>query len=700
MVGAIFALAFVAVMVKSYQIQVIEREDLMSKAGRELRTYLSLGAVRGEIFDANGERLAASLVGASLYADAKLMGTREIKDSSGAVVDVVDLKAEVANKLQEILGLDLDEVQSKLAKGGRYIKLRERLEADQAKAVSELKLPGLILARTYRRAYPNGNLAAHFLGFVGRDGHGLEGVELAFDEHLKAGPDRVVVKRDASGRKMIDKVDADLDQSRGRSVVLTIDRRIQYVTEKALANAVVKHRARSGMALVMNPKTGAVVASAVWPSFDPNDYNSFPKSFLRNRILTDPFEPGSTFKVFVVAAALEEGLINPGTVVFCENGAFRVANHTVKDTHEYGDLTVSEIIKYSSNIGSLKVGGILGNDLLYNYLTRFSFGEQTGLAHLPGESAGLLRNPKRWRQLEAANIAFGQGLTVTTLQMVMAMSSLANQGVLMKPYIVDRVLDEDGRVVEQYEPQILRQVVSPLTARQVAAMLRMAVLKGGTATRAEVSGYPVAGKTGTAQKVAKGSKTYTSGSYVSSFLGFAPYHDPKLCVMVVLDEPRNGYYGGTVAAPAFKEIMENALPLLDIPPTDDRGDPVWPAVQNGSTGAPGVVDGGQPTNFIRVKFKKNDRGAKGAITFASMSPEKAIAGGGPEPVFLDPALPVMSEPGVMPDLVGLSMRQVMEIMSEYDLDLEYAGSGHVVHQEPGPGMAVAAGQTGLIIFER
>jgi len=698
----VFILAFAAVMFKSYHLQVVDREELMKKAQRELETYLAMGAVRGEIFDVNGEKLAASLPGSSLHADPKLMDPREIKDENGQVIDIFDVKAEVARKLHETIGLDEEFVTEQLAKKGRYNELARFLDVDQANAVAALKLPGLILGKTYRRSYPNRDLAANFLGYVGKDG-GLEGLELVFDEQLKAGPDKVKVKRDGSSRKMIDKVEGELEQSKGSSVVLTIDRRIQYITEKALANAAVKHKAENGMALVMRPKTGAIVAMATWPSYDPNefgDYKKYPVKHRRNSVLTDQFEPGSTFKVFVVAAALEEGLINPSSMINCENGAMRVANHTVKDTHSYGDLTVSEVIKYSSNIGSLKVGGILGNNLLHNYLTRFSFGEQTGLGHLPGEAPGKLKAPDKWRQVEAANIAFGQGLTVTTLQMVMAMGSIANQGILMKPYIVDRIVDEDGRVVEQYEPHILRQVVSPLTARQVSAMLRMAVQKGGTATRAEVAGYPVAGKTGTAQKVGEGSKSYTAGKYVSSFIGFAPYHDPQLTVMVVLNEPKNGYYGGTVAAPAFREIMENSLPLLDIPPTDDRGDPIWPTVQTAAVGAPGLVDGGQPTNFIRVKFPKNDRGAKGPITFASLSPEKAMAANGPEPAFIEPPLSVLSEPGVMPNLAGLSMRQVMEVMSEYGLDLEYAGSGHVVRQEPRPGAAVDSGQTASVIFER
>ena len=683
---AIFVVVFAAVMYKAFDLQVTRRDQLVAKAQQETIRYLKLGAVRGEIFDATGERLAASLPSPTLAADPSIINNHD----------------EVATLLSEILDIPQDVLLNKLSEKTKYIELKHRLTDQEIQAVEALNIRGMIFRKEYLRTYPNGTMASHFLGFVGRDGQGLEGMERSLDNYLKAGPEKLRVKRDNLGRIMVDDFDVDIDQSKGASVVLTIDRRIQYIAEKALAASVEKYHAKSGMALVMRPKTGAIVASAVWPTFDPNNFNTYPDEVKRNRILTDPFEPGSTFKVFVVAAALEEGLVNPEYVINCENGSYRVANHTVRDTHNYDDLTVSQIIKYSSNIGSLKIGAILGNNLLHNYLTRFSFGERTGLEHLSGEAAGSLRSPKGWREVEAANIAFGQGLSVTALQMVMAMSALANDGVMMKPYMVDRVLDAEGRTIEQYEPQILRQVVSPLTARQVAAMLRMAVQKGGTATRAEVTGYPVAGKTGTAQKVSRGSKTYSAGKYVASFLGFAPYHDPQLCLMVVLDEPQNGYYGGTVATPAFKEIMEQALPLLDIPPTEDKGDPVWPLLTRDGGGAPGVVAANQPINYLWVRLKKGDRGAKGPITVNSDTHGVILRNMDPSSgqAFADVVTGPAAYPGIMPDLAGLSMRQVMEIMSDYQMDIEYMGSGLVVGQNPSPGAAVDEGQPGAIIFER
>ena len=675
-----FLLVFGMVLYKAVNLQVVDREFLVNKAKLELERYLSLGAVRGEIFDINGEKLAASLSVASLYANPS-----KIED-----------KIETARRLGEILSLDQDKLLNRLNAGNKqFVWLKRQLNQAETEAVQALSINGLGLSKEYRRAYPNGQLAANFLGFVGVDNQGLEGLELALDDYLKAGSHKVKSRRDGRGREMLDS--GEIQEARGASVVLTVDRRIQYITEKALAKAVESYQAKSGLALVMSPKTGAVVAAAIWPTFDPNEYKKTSDASRRNRILTDPFEPGSTLKVFVVAAALEENLINPNSIINCENGAFKVGNKTVRDVSAYGDLSISEIIKYSSNIGSLKIGGLLGSELLFNYLTRFSFGERTGLAHWPSETPGLLRSPRNWYAIDAANIAFGQGLTVTALQMVMAMSALANDGVMMKPYLVDRVLDAEGRIIEQTRPQILRQVVSPLTARQVAAMLRMAVMKGGTATKAEVEGYPVAGKTGTAQKVARGSKTYTVGKYVSSFLGFAPYHDPQLCVMVVLDEPDNGYYGGTVATPAFKEILEQALPLLDIPPTEERGDPVWPLVERNSGGAPGVVAVNQPTNFIRVKLKKGDRGGRGPVEFGLMGMEVDKYSGEKELPLL-----VSAEVGerLMPDLTGLSMRQALEIMSRCGLEVEFQGSGRVVAQVPKPGTAVTAGSPGTVYFER
>ena len=675
-------LVFGLVLWKAVGLQVIDRDFLVGKARLELERYLSLGAVRGEIFDVKGEKLAASLAVASLYAN-----PLKIRD-----------KDETARLLGEALGLDEANILKRLETNTKqFVWLKRQLTQSETDAVRALSIDGLGLSKEYRRAYPNGRLAANFLGFVGVDNQGLEGLELALDNYLQAGSNKIKSRRDGRGREMMDK--GEIKEARGASVVLTVDRRIQYITEKALANVVEEYQAKSGLALVMQPKTGAVVAAAVWPTFDPNEYKEATEASRRNRILTDPFEPGSTLKIFVAAAALEENLINPNSIINCENGAIKVGSNTVRDVRAYGDLSVSEIIKYSSNIGSLKIGGLLGNDLLYNYLTRFSFGERTGLAHWPSETPGLLRPPRNWYAIDAANIAFGQGLTVTALQMVMAMSSLANDGVMMKPYLVDRVLDAEGGIIEKTRPEILRQVVSPMTARQVAAMLRMAVLKGGTATRAEVDGYPVAGKTGTAQKVARGSRTYTAGKYVSSFLGFAPYHDPQLCVMVVLDEPANGYYGGTVAAPAFKEIMENALPLLDVPPTETRGDPVWPLVERNSGGAPGVVATNQPTNFIRVKLKKGDRGTRGPIESGAEQAElKSI---GSEGEWEAPLLAVAENGGrFMPDLTGLSMRQALEILSGSGLEVEFLGSGRAVAQMPRPGAVVNAGSSGTVYFER
>jgi cell division protein FtsI (penicillin-binding protein 3) len=347
LVAILFFLIFGMVLYKAIGLQVVNRDFLVTKARAEVERYLSLGAVRGEIFDVGGEKLAASLSVSSLYADPS-----EVQD-----------KAETARLLGEILGQDQARIFNRLnTNNKKFVWLKRQLSHDEAEAVRDLSIDGLGFSKEYQRAYPNGSLAANFLGFVGVDNQGLEGLERALDEYLRAGSNKVKSRRDGRGRSMLDS--GEIQDARGASVVLTLDRRIQYITEKALARAVETYKAKSGLALVMRPKTGAVVAAAVWPTFDPNEYKKASEASRRNRILTDPFEPGSTFKVFVVAAALEENLANPGTVIDCENGAFRVGNNIVRDVRGYGDLSVSEIIKYSSNIGSLKIGALLGNDLL------------------------------------------------------------------------------------------------------------------------------------------------------------------------------------------------------------------------------------------------------------------------------------------------------------------------------------------------
>jgi cell division protein FtsI (penicillin-binding protein 3) len=687
-VGIIFGVLSLVVIGRAFQFQVIQCEEYRSRSKTFWEKTIVLKSTRGDIYDCHLEKLATSVP-----SDTLAVHGASLKNAG-----------DVFLTLSTRLDLDYEKLASIMEKARRYVVVKRDLSESESMAVSDLKLDGVIIEKGYKRTYPNGSLAAHLLGFVGLEGNGLEGLELALNSNLLRPPVKVKLNRDKRGRYIMRSAEEALEASRGASVVLTIDRRIQFIAEKALAKAVVENNAKSGMAIAVRPRTGEIIASAIYPTFDPNNFGDADIADRRNRILTDPFEPGSTFKVFTVAAALEEGLVTPDSVFFCENGSYKVDGDTaIRDTSPYGDLSVSSIVQKSSNIGAAKIGERLGSRRLHNYLTRFSFGEKSGLTYPSGESAGRLRPVKDWHVVDASNISFGQGLSVTALQLVMAAAALGNDGVLMRPMLVSRVVDSDGAIIEERTPEIIRQVVSPLTARQVLAMMRMAVMKGGTGTRGDIPEYPIAAKTGTSQKFNVAQGVYSHDRYIASYVGLAPYENPELCLYVVLDEPWPRYYGGVVAAPVFKEIMEEALPLLDVPTSDKISLPVWPSLaekKSVPSAAPGVLSDYSGANFVRTALPKGDKGAKGPIApfdkGSSVDFEKASY----IPVDKTNLTPnkLRFSPGVMPDLSGRSMREVMEVLAPYALAIEFQGTGLVTDQEPAPGSPALRGQLARIYF--
>ncbi|MDR1037421.1 MAG: transpeptidase family protein [Deltaproteobacteria bacterium] len=678
---ALFLAAFAAVLGRAAQLQILDREALMQKSREITQRTLTLNSLRGDILDCRLEKLATSVASGTLSVHGAIMKE----------------PGEIFLRLSEILDMDYEALAKKLEGASRYAVVKRNLNGEETEAAEALRIEGVTVEKGYKRVYPNGTLAAHLLGFVGVDGRGLEGLELALNDSLMAPPMKIQVTSDKRGRVILNSADEAREAPRGGSVILTLDRRIQQIAERAIANAVERNNAKSGMAIAVRPYTGEIVASAVYPGYDPNSYGDAEVEARRNMILTDPFEPGSTFKVFTVAAGLEEGLVSPDSVFYCENGLYKVDGDTaIRDTGTYGDLTVSQIVQKSSNIGAAKIGERIGPRKLHNYLTRFSFGEKSGLAYPSGESAGRLRPVKAWHVVDASNISFGQGISVTALQMVMAVAALGNDGVLMRPMLVSRVVDGEGRVVELREPEINRQVVSPLTARQVTAMMRMVVLKGGTGRKGDMKGYPVAGKTGTSQKWNQLTGTYSHDRFIASFVGLAPYENPELCLLVVLDEPWPSYYGGTAAAPVFREIMEEALPLLDIPPTDGESPPRWPKADRPTRGAPGVLADYASANFVRMPIPKNDRGAQGPIPLFSEA-RAVSADGGPDD---GPGRRAarMAVPGVMPSLKGLSMREVLDLLAPAEMALEFQGSGLAIGQDPAPGTRTESGQLARVSF--
>jgi cell division protein FtsI (penicillin-binding protein 3) len=425
--------------------------------------------------------------------------------------------------------------------------------------------------------------------------------------------------------------------------------------EKELKKAVQAWSAKGGMAVVMNPKTGEILALALQPTFDPNHASQSSDEVRRNRAIADTFEPGSTFKVFSLAAALEERVASPREMFFCENGSYLVGGKTIHDAHKHGWLSLSDIIKVSSNIGASKVGQKLGKNRLYRYLKSFGFGAKTGV-DLPGEVPGILTTPRTWSEVGLANISFGQGVSVTALQLTSSLAALANGGVLMKPYVVKAVLGPNGGVLKENQPKMVRRVVSPETTGTVVRILKTVMDEGGTGRAARLTDYEAAGKTGTAQKALANGRGY-SEKRVGSFFGFAPLDNPQVAILVVIDEPQGNSFGGVVAAPAFKAMAEQVLPSMGVYP---RG----------------------------VTYLAKAGSARTARREENISPvpaQRAPVG-------------VAEEPGVMPDFAGKTMRQVMLTAQRLGLDLKLVGSGKAISQNPPPGQVLQGQTRGVVKF--
>jgi cell division protein FtsI (penicillin-binding protein 3) len=628
-IGTFFGALFLAVIGQAFKLQILQHEDMVKKADRQHQRVVPLTPGRGAIMDHNGNNLAVSLEMDSCYAE-----PRHIEDIEGT-----------AAVLAPFLETTKQELLKKLNSSKSFVWLERRLTPEKAARVKNLKLRGIGFAPETKRFYPNSEIAAHVIGFTGLDPAGLDGVELKYDSVILGNTGFLVTERDALGRNIAQKTALVKNSSPGKNVVLTLDKNIQYIVEKELSKAVMDSGAKNGMAVVMESDTGKVLAMANYPTFNPNSYSRYSQAQLRNRTVADSFEPGSTFKVFLIAAALEENIVKPADVFNCENGSYNIAGRTIHDTHKYGRLSVSEILKYSSNIGAAKIGFKLGDDRLARYLRNFGFGERSGI-DLPGESPGNLRDNRRWYGVDLATISFGQGVSASAVQLAAAVSAVANGGNLMKPYVVERILDDSGGEVQKIEPQVLRRVISAETSAKVTKMMEGVTTDGGTGLNAAVEGFRVAGKTGTAQKVDPVTRGYSATKRTASFIGFIPADKPKLTILVVIDEPKTSPYGGVVAAPAFHGIALNSLAYLKIVP------------QVAVARAPKSIEA-RPT---------------------ASPPQTAMSEGDA----LD--MPVTGE--VMPDFRGMSMRRVLQVMEKRNINIRLMGSGRAMEQNPPPGHAI------------
>jgi len=540
-----FVFIFTFFAFRLFYLQYIKSDFFKTKAKDQHSYLLVLEPQRGHIYDRNKRLLGCNLKVNSIYAT-----PHHIKD-----------KEKTASLLARILNLDKTWVFDRLSRKKGFVWVKRKVTEVESKKVEALNLRGIDFIEEHKRFYPNGNIASHILGFADIDNKGLEGIELSYDRYLKGEPGWKAAKRDAKGRELVYEATRSLPPSNGYNIVLTLDEIIQHTTERVLDEVTKRYKAKSAVALVMDPHSGRILALANRPSFDPNEFKSAPPNSRRNRAVTDYFEPGSIFKIVTASAALNEDIVDFDDVFFCENGKWKVAGHMLHDHKPHGNLNFKQVIEKSSNIGTVKVALRVGEEKLYKYISRFGFGKATDV-DMPGEVSGLLRPQSKWSKFTISSIPMGQEIAVTAMQMACAISAIANGGVYYRPMIVDRVEDERSQVIKIFESKSVRRVIDKDTARGMREILKGAV-ENGTGKKAKLKGYTSAGKTGTAQKVDPSGK-YSHSRFIASFIGFAPAENPKIAVCVFVDEPRPVYYGGTVAAPAFRKIAQSTLRYLDM----------------------------------------------------------------------------------------------------------------------------------------
>ena len=623
-------------------LQVIEHGDLSVRAAKQQMRTHKPPAKRGEIFDRKGRVLAYSV-------DA---------DTIAAVPSDIDDPADVAAKVCGALDSCTTErrqtIVASLSRGGSFAYVARQITPDEGRRVKALALPGLTLLKESRRYYPNSELAAHVVGYVGLDNVGLGGIESAYDSQIRGTAGKVLIQTDNKRRAVFSRVERPA--TAGAGIELTIDQYLQFVAERELRAGVEANRAQGGTAIVMDPNTGEILALANWPTFNPNAYGRVQDEARRNRAIQTLYEPGSTFKIVTASAALEQKVITPESMIDTSPGSITFSGRTIFDTHHYGLINFTDVIVKSSNVGAIKVGLKVGPQVLTDYVNKFGFG-QTLAPDFKGETAGIVWSADRLDSSALASVSMGYQVGVTPLQMATAVSSVANGGHLLQPRVV-RAFIKDGRRLEVPHREV-RRTIEPDTAATMTAIMEQ-VVERGTAKAAQIEGYTIAGKTGTAAKLINGQ--YQKSDYNASFVGFAPSRNPALTILVVIDSPHgNGYTGGAVAAPVFKRIAEASLTYLGVGPNLNPAPPVIVARRTSDADVPAA----QPV---------------AARTVAAT---------------LEPA-----RQGLMPDLRGFSGREALKMLSRIGMTARLSGDGFVVDQSPLPGAALVRGETCMLTLGR
>jgi len=617
--GIVVLLAMVAVRI--VQFTLTDSPDLAKLARRQHHEQIHIAAHRGAILDRHGETLASSIERPSLYVRPRRLNADDRGRAQAALSAALDLPPRA--------------VAAKLNSTSNFVWLKRAVSPREQATAHALGIGGIGEVVEARRFYPHGTAAAQVLGFAGVDLRGIEGIERFYEQDLRALTRTLEIERDALGREILTDGMDDPRALDGATVELTLDVALQSIAERALEQGVREAQAAAGTAIVMDPWTGEILALANAPTFDPNDRATIPASHRRNRAINDFYEPGSTFKAVLAAAALEHGVVRPDEMIFCENGAMPVGKWVIHDHHRHGWLSMAETIAVSSNIAAAKMGEKLGRERFHQFLVDLGFGKPTGV-DLPAEVGGMLRPLANWSRINLVTTSFGQGIAVTPLQMARAFAAIANGGQVVQPYVGLRATSASGERLWEHQPTIVRRVMKPETARMVTSMLEMVTEEGGTGTKAQIAGVRVAGKTGTSQKIEPGTGRYSPDKRVASFVGFLPADQPRLVIMVMVDEPRGSKYGGVVAAPIFAAIGRAALERLGIVP---------PAPDDLLQEASAVVE---------------------------------------------PAAPAV--PLGVPSFLGLSKRMAVERARDLGWMVQVTGEGYVQSQTPAPGAAAAPGK--------
>ncbi|NLB51682.1 MAG: stage V sporulation protein D [Syntrophomonadaceae bacterium] len=682
----LFTIGFFILSGRLVWVQFVKGAELTEKAIQNRMRDIPVESKRGIIYDRNGNELAISVSADSVY-----VIPAELKRSGK--------EKEVAAQLAGILDMDEKELYEKITKNSSFVWIKRQIDPDKSQEIREKDLPGIGLTEESRRYYPKGKLASHILGISGIDNTGLEGIDQYYNELVGGTKGRIIIEHDAANRPIPEATHKYIAPVDGANLILTIDETIQYITERELDKVFKERNAKSAAAIVMDPNTGEILGMASRPTFDPNNYNDYPAGNRRNFAINDVYEPGSTMKITTASMALQENIINRDSHLFCP-GRVKVGKESIGCSGDkaHGDQTFVEVVENSCNVGFVKIGLEVGLDTYYKYINDFGFGQLTGI-DLPGEARGILVNKEKAMQIDLATMSMGQANAVTPIQLVTAVSVIANGGNLVKPHLAKQIIDNEGNILKQQETKIVRRIISTEVANELAGILE-GVVSNGTGKNAYIEGYKVAGKTGTAQKVGPTGR-YMDNEYVASFLGFAPADNPRLACIVVVDAPQGyPYYGGWVAAPPFREILRDSLRYLEVPVQDL---PEEEKTINEQVVVPDVVN----LPLAEAISTINNRGLQvkvsgtGNIVWQqNPKPQSKINRGAQVIISLSPFTggEVNSEVTV-PDLQGKSMKEVAKILSELGLHLLPEGYGLAYEQIPEAGKVITSGSSIKVKFQ-